>query len=105
MTSSSAARSTFTLTSPTLADLGAGCLSGLELPGPRPVMGMGLSGFMPLYGQPAATPHLPSIPARHPSNGGGASLRKVDEKALCLCVSDATAFMEVLHGAWQPAPS
>jgi hypothetical protein len=73
-----------------------------------PVMGMGLSGFMPLCGQPAATPRLPSIPARHPSNGGSAFSRKVDgrtKKALCLCVSDATSFMELLHGAWQPAPS
>ena len=79
--------------------------------GPVLSWAMALSGFMPLVGQPAATPHLPA-----PSP---ATIRRIAVVRLCkgkkalislsLCVSDATAFMELspnfLHGPWQPAPS
>jgi hypothetical protein len=89
-----------------LADLGAGwSRRRLPLWPVWPCLAMSSSGFMLFCGQPAATPHLPAPSLVHSSNRGGVLFR-LGREALCLCVSDATAFMELLlHGAWLPAPS
>jgi hypothetical protein len=61
--------------------------------GPCPVKG--LSGFMPSVANPQQSPRLQArSPGQHWSNRGGALLRMA--KKLCVCVSDATAFMELL---------